>query len=274
MRMLSAARCLGIVLLLGVAGCATEGDFRSFQAEVRRELAQQDQQIRDLRRRVEELQAERSRGSKQLADQMAEMGALQREVASLRGQVDSMSQRGAGGDEVRRTQAQMRQELEALRRAVEQLGGVVGGVPPAGGPVGPAGPGPQVTPPLPVEKAEELYKGAMVRFEEGDIPKAREGFQTVLSRFPDSNLADNAQFWVGECYFREGNFKQAILEYEKVISQYPKSAKVPAALFKQGMAFEKLGDLESARYLYSKVSKEYPESEQARMAEVRLRNIP
>ena len=266
------AGVLGILLILGVAGCATEGDFRSFQVEVRRELAQQDQQMRELRRRVEELQAERSRGSKQLADQMAEMGALQREVASLRGQVESISQRGGGGEELRRSQAQIRQELDALRRAVEQLGGSLPGTAPGVGVMAP--PTQPTSPQAPVEKVEDLYKNAMVRFEVGDNPKAREGFQAVVSRFPDSNLADNAQFWIGECYFREGNFKQAILEYEKVISQYPKSAKVPAALFKQGMAFEKLGDLESARYLYTKVNKDYPESDQARMAEVRLRNIP
>lgn len=263
---------LGILWILGATGCATEGDFRSFQAEVRRELAQQDQQMRDLRRRVEELQAERSRGSKQLADQMAEMGALQREVASLRGQIESMSQRGTGGDELRRSQAQIRQELDMLRKAVEQLGGSLTGIPPAVGPTTPSGPA--STPHAAVEKAEDIYKNAMVRFEEGDNGKAREGFQAIVSRFPESNLADNAQFWIAECYFREGNFKQAILEYEKVISQYPKSSKVPAALFKQGMAFEKLGDLESARYLYTKVSKDHPESDQARMAEVRLKNIP
>lgn len=273
MRASSVAGFFGIVGILLAVGCATEGDFRSFQAEVRRELAQQDQHMRDLRRRVEELQAERSRASKQLADQMAEMGALQREMASLRGQVESVSQRGAGGDELRRSQTQIRQELDALRRAVEQLGGSLSGVPPASGPmVSPTLP--PAPPPAFVEKAEDIYKNAMVRFEEGDSAKAREGFQAVVSRFPESNLADNAQFWIGECYFREGNFKQAILEYEKVISQYPKSAKLPAALFKQGMAFEKLGDLESARYLYTKVSKEHPESDQAKMAELRLRNIP
>lgn len=272
MRTLSAARYLGILLMLGATGCATEGDFRSFQAEVRRELAQQDQQIRDLRRRVEELQAERSRGSKQLADQMAEMGALQREVASLRGQLETMFQKGVGGDELRRSQAQIRQELDMLRRAVEQLGGTVSGLAPGTGPAVP--PAPPPSPPAPTEKVEDMYKNAMVRFEEGDNAKAREGFHAVVSRFPESNLADNAQFWIGECYFREGNFKQAILEYEKVISQYPKSAKVPAALFKQGMAFEKLGDLESARYLYTKVSKEHPETDQAKMAELRLKNIP
>ncbi|MGQ9859070.1 MAG: tol-pal system protein YbgF [Thermodesulfobacteriota bacterium] len=258
---------VGAAMVILVAGCATEGDFRGFQAEVRRELAHQDQQIRELRRRVEDLQAEKARGSKQIADQMAEMGALQREVAALRGQVES-AMRG-GGEDLRRSQAQLRQELDALRRAVEQLGGAVG-VPAR--PVAPAQPIQQ--PPQPAERADDLYKIAMVRLEEGDNAKAREEFQALLSRFPESNLADNAQFWVGESYFREGNFKQAILEYEKVISQYPKSSKVPAALFKQGMAFEKLGDLESARYLYTKVTKDYPDSDQARMAEVRLRNIP
>lgn len=261
----------GIMALVLSMGCATEGDFRAFQAEVRRELAQQDQVLRDLRRKVEEVYGERNRVNKQLADQGAEMSALQREVAALRGQVETMTQRGGGTEDIRRNQAQMRQELEALRRAVEQLGGAVG-------PAGPTGPQPpSLLPSQPtaqVEKADELYKMAMTRFEEGDTAKAREGFQGIVSRFPQSEIADNAQFWLGECYFREGNFKQAILEYEKVISQYPKSPKVPAALFKQGMAFEKLGDLESARYLYNKVIKDYPDSEQARMADVRLRNIP
>jgi tol-pal system protein YbgF len=264
----------GILPAAFLAACATEGDFRSFQAEVRRELVQQDQQTRDLRQRVADLQGDRATGSRQLADQVNELIALQREVATLRGQMDSLSRKG-GMEDVQRSQAQMRQELEGLRRAVEQMGGVVSA--PGTGPVpspGPA-PGPGPTPaPQPPERAEELYKVAMFRFEGGDNAKAREGFVAVVTRHPDSELADNAQFWIGESYFREGNFKQSILEYEKVISQYPKSGKVPAALFKQGMAFEKLGDMESARYLYNKVAKDYPNSEQARMADHRLKSIP
>lgn len=254
---------------LSLWGCATEGDFRAFQAEVRRELAQQDQVLRDLKRRVEDQQSERSGIAKQVADQGAEVSALQREVAALRGQLESLAQKVGPGEDFRRNQAQMRQELDALKRALEQLGATV---PAATAP--PTAPPPPSPTPAPAEKAEDLYKLAIMRFEEGDNLKAREGFQAILSKFPQSNLADNAQFWIGECYFREGNFKQAILEYEKVISQYPKSPKVPAALFKQGMAFERLGDLESARYLYSKVTKDYPDSEQARMAEMRLKNIP
>ncbi len=249
-----------------LTSCITEGDFRQFQGEVRRDLSVHDQQIRELRQKIGEVQGERDKRGKQFADYLNDLTVLQRDVSNLRGQVDSLSVKGV--EDLRKAQTQLRQELEALKARVEQLAAAPQPqVSPQPGPPGPP------TPP-PAERAEELYKAAMFRFEEGDFTKAREGFQGILIRHPDSSLAENAQFWVGECYFREGNFKQAILEYEKVISQFPKSGKVPSALLKQGMAFEKLGDLESARYLYTKVTKEHPESDQARMAEHRLKNIP
>ncbi|MGQ9653404.1 MAG: tol-pal system protein YbgF [Thermodesulfobacteriota bacterium] len=262
---------MAAVLLSGLlTSCITEGDFRQFQGEVRRDLSVHDQQIRELRQQMREVQEERDKRGKQFADYLNDLTVLQREVSNLRGQVDSLSVKGV--EDLRKAQIQLRQELEALKARIEQL--AVLSPPPqvSPQPVPPGPPGPPTPPPA--ERAEELYKAAMFRFEEGDFTKAREGFQGILTRHPESALADNAQFWVGECYFREGNFKQAILEYEKVISQFPRSGKVPSALLKQGMAFEKLGDLESARYLYSKVTKEHPDSEQARMAEHRLKNIP
>ncbi len=269
MRTGSAYGILAVLLLGLLTSCITEGEFRQFQGEVRRDLTVHDQQIRELRQQMADVQGDRDKRGKQLADYLNDLAVMQREVSNLRGQMDSLSVKGV--EELRRAQTQLRQDLEALKARVEQLSAAPAPqVPPQ-----PAAPGPPSPPAIPpAERAEELYKAAMFRFEEGDFTKAREGFQGILTRHPDSNLADNAQFWVGECYFREGNFKQAILEYEKVISQFPKSGKVASALLKQGMAFEKLGDLESARYLYGKVTKEHPESEQARMAEHRLKNIP
>jgi len=260
---------LGVLSLGILASCVTEGDLRQFQGEVRRDLSLHDQQIRELRQQLADLQGDRDKRGRQFADYLNDLTVLQREVSNLRGQVDSLSVKGV--EDLRKAQIQLRQEMEALKARLEQLPAPPSVTPPAQ----PTPPGMTIPPaPPPAERVEEVYKAAMFRFEEGDLTKAREGFQGILSRHPDSALADNAQFWLGECYFREGNFKQAILEYEKVISQFPKSAKVPSALLKQGMAFEKLGDLESARYLYSKVTKDHPDSEQARMAEHRLKNIP
>jgi TolA-binding protein len=58
-----------------------------------------------------------------------------------------------------------------------------------------------------------------------------------LKRFPKSDNADNAQFWIGEIYYRQKWYETAILEYQKVIENYPKGNKVQASLLKQGFAF-------------------------------------
>jgi tol-pal system protein YbgF len=94
-----------------------------------------------------------------------------------------------------------------------------------------------------------------------------------LAAYPDSEYSDNAQFWIGECYFFEKNYEKAILEYEKVTKNYPGGNKVPYALLKQGFSFLKLNDKTSARLLLQQVIKDYPNTNQARMARSKLQEI-
>ena len=89
---------------------------------------------------------------------------------------------------------------------------------------------------------EKAYSAAYQIFKEGNYDKARTEFQNFLATYPDSEYSDNAQFWVGECYFFENKYETAILEYEKVTKNYPNGNKVPYALLKQGISFLKLGD--------------------------------
>ena len=58
-----------------------------------------------------------------------------------------------------------------------------------------------------------------------------------MEKYPKSNSADNAQFWIGEIYYREKWYEKAILEYQKVIENYPQGNKISAALLKQGLHF-------------------------------------
>ena len=89
---------------------------------------------------------------------------------------------------------------------------------------------------------DEIYRMAKQAFDQGDSDTARKKFQELIQRFPKSERADNAQFWIGEIYYREKWYEKAILEYQKVIEKYPKGNKVPASLLKQGLAFSNLGD--------------------------------
>ncbi|MCJ7830571.1 MAG: tol-pal system protein YbgF [Desulfobacterales bacterium] len=119
----------------------------------------------------------------------------------------------------------------------------------------------------------ELYESARQAFDRGDLEGARQGFQQVLSRFPNSSNADNAQFWIGESYYREKWFEKAILEYQKVMEKYPQGNKVPAALLKQGMSFLSLDDKTNARLVLRELVKKHPQSNEAKIASQKLKEF-
>jgi tol-pal system protein YbgF len=118
--------------------------------------------------------------------------------------------------------------------------------------------------------AAVLYREAYDSYQKGDVESSRKKFEAFLGQYPNTELSDNAQFWIGEIYFQKKDYERSILEYEKVVTKYPEGDKVPAALFKQAMAFSELGDKTNARNLLRRVVERYPTSDQADMAKKRL----
>ena len=121
--------------------------------------------------------------------------------------------------------------------------------------------------------AGTLYKDAYETFQKGDLEGARRKFETFLKQYPNTELSDNAQFWIGETYYLKKDFEKAILEYEKAIAKYPEGDKIPAALLKQGFAFLELGDKTNARNILRRLIERYPQSDQAEMAKKKLEAI-
>jgi len=119
----------------------------------------------------------------------------------------------------------------------------------------------------------DLYKDAYETFQKGDLEGARRKFEAFLKQYPNTELSDNAQFWIGETYYLKKDFEKAILEYEKAIAKYPEGDKIPAALFKQALAFLELGDKTNGRNLLKRVIERYPHSEQAEMAKKKLETV-
>ncbi len=119
----------------------------------------------------------------------------------------------------------------------------------------------------------DLYKDAYETFHKGDLEGARRKFEAFLKQYPNTELSDNAQFWIGETYYLKKDYERAILEYEKAIVKYPEGDKIPAALFKQALAFLELGDKANARNLLKRVIEKYPHSDQAELAKKKLETI-
>ena len=119
----------------------------------------------------------------------------------------------------------------------------------------------------------ELYREAFETYQRGDMDGARKKFEAFLKQYPNTDLSDNAQFWIGETYYAKKDFERAILEYEKAIVKYPEGDKVPAAILKQAFSFLELGDKTNGKSLLRRVMERYPHSEQAETAKKRLETI-
>jgi tol-pal system protein YbgF len=125
----------------------------------------------------------------------------------------------------------------------------------------------------PVSSPEEAYKQAYEKYTKGDVEGAKKDFRQFLEVYPKSKYAENAHFWLGECYFAEKRYEDAILEFDEVIKRYPKGNKVPDALFRQGMAFLEMKDTTNAKLILKEVVRRFPQSDQANRARKKLKEI-
>jgi tol-pal system protein YbgF len=119
----------------------------------------------------------------------------------------------------------------------------------------------------------DLYRDAYETFYKGELEGARRKFEAFLKQYPNTELSNNAQFWIGETYYLKKDYEKAILEYEKAIVKYPEGDKIPAAIFKQALAFLELGDKTNARNLLKRVIEKYPLSDQAQLAKKKLETL-
>lgn len=125
------------------------------------------------------------------------------------------------------------------------------------------------------EQSEEgmMYNAALSLYREEDYEQASEEFKKFLSLYPKSELADNSQFWIGECLMALKQYEQAILAYQEVITKYPKGNKMANAMLRQAIAFLEINDKTSARLLLQKVIKQFPDSSEAQIAQTKLKTI-
>jgi tol-pal system protein YbgF len=139
-------------------------------------------------------------------------------------------------------------------------------------------PAPQETqPPEPGEGTEApdrvQYERVLALFRNGDLDGARQGFTSFLEEYPNSELAPNARYWLGESYYGKKDYRRAIDAYDKVELDYPRSEKVPAALLKKGYAYLALKDKKRASSVFKQVVTLYPKSPEAGKASDKLAQL-
>lgn len=117
------------------------------------------------------------------------------------------------------------------------------------------------------------YDAAYVLFHEKRYREAEGQFIAFVSRYPNSELTDNAQFWIGESRYARQDYQGALEAFSATVADYPGGNKVPDAMLKAGKSLEALGRLDQARQTYLEIQRRFPETAVALAAQDQLAGL-
>jgi tol-pal system protein YbgF len=224
-------------------------------------MASLDEALRKISGKMDE-QADTVRRS--FTDQQLAVDEVADDVRILRERFDETNVRIAS----------LSQEIEALRVTIPpatpaytqlatdpETGLALDHAPPPA--AAPATLGPGVSP-------QRMYDTAWADYTNGQWALAIQGFEAYIKTFPRSELADDAQFYIGQTYYADGAFQESVAAFEQVLLTYPDGNVVPDASYKRGLALDRIGETERAQQAFELVVKNYPDSTMATLAQQAL----
>jgi tol-pal system protein YbgF len=116
------------------------------------------------------------------------------------------------------------------------------------------------------EQEKELFRTALILFEESRYAEALDIFSEVIISFPNGTFAPDAYFWSGELFLAQKMYEDAKLSFNSVIEQFPKHQRTPDSLFKLGEIYRLEGELEDSIIIYDRVQTSFPDSGAAQLA--------
>jgi len=220
------------------------------------------------------------------------MSSLQKSVQDVQAnsgaRLDTMSTQVQGLsdnlEEIKSRLGKLNQQLVDLQNTVQSLDAKISGTAPAPAttptsgnytpaPATGAPPTGSIVPPGGAPSADTLYSNGLRDITSGKYDLARQEFQDYLKYYSDTDLASNAQFYLGEIAYSQHNYDQAVQEYDRVLTNYPKSFKLAPAHLKKGMAQLELGQKTAGVRELREVVKRYPGTEEERRARAKLKEL-
>jgi tol-pal system protein YbgF len=128
-------------------------------------------------------------------------------------------------------------------------------------------------PPAGAPSADTLYSNGLRDITSGKYDLARSEFQDYLRYYGSTDLAGNAQFYLGEIAYSQKNYDLAVAEYDKVLTNYSHSFKVPPARLKKALANIELGQKATGVRELREIVKRYPGTEEDRRARAKLKEM-
>lgn len=248
------ALAAAVVLTVTLGACATKGDLRDLQTEIRALAARQDTLLSQLRRQALSTQDSVRTQSDQIFDFRGEITRQMRDIARALSTIEALAgqnQTAIAG--VRDQLANLRTVASAPPRtaapdSTEAL--VQGGGDPEG-----------------------LYRTAIDQKNRGSLNTARAAFEEFLSRYANHDLAADAIFHLADVLYQQESFEEALAAFQEVQERFPVHTRVPEARYRSGLVQIAMGDLEAAEETLELVVNTYPGTIVAEFAAEKLDEI-
>lgn len=130
-----------------------------------------------------------------------------------------------------------------------------------------------VVPPTMAGDEQSLYDRAFTQLSERQYAAAVESFRSLATSFPNGQLADNTQYWLGEAYYVTQEYDHAAAAFQRVLANWPNSRKAPDALLKLGYTQLAQRKDEAGRASLREVVERFPGTDPARLATERLASL-
>ena len=260
---------------LAAAGCVSTADFKQVQdrvAELQEELAN----VKRTAGTKEEVQNVNQRIAEQTETLLKSNATLVAKVAEIEEHIQtgtgSVEQTNYRLDRIAQQLTQAQHDIEELRGSVTTLQTAPATATPA---EGTPATGEMTVPATTTPSADpmETYQAAYRDYQRGNYDLAIEGFRDFLTANAKSDLADNAAYWIGESLFSQKKYRDAIEQFDSVVTKYPQSDKVPGALLKKGYAYISIGEKAQGVVQLQYVLHEHPKSQEASLARQKLKQL-
>lgn len=261
-RCLSAGRPAGwttrlstLALLLCVVGAPSARAALFDDEEARR-------QVKDLSIRSNERLDTLSKAQIDLANQIQ---ALREDNAKLHGQLETLTYEL---DAAKKRQQDFYIDLDNRLRKLETPAAPAA----AEGEAAPEAPAEAVKKPASDPAAETReYEAALNLFRGNKIKEAAAAFDAFVKAHPDSTLAANAQYWLGNANYAQHDCKKAIEAHRVVVARWPQNPKAADSLVNIATCQQELGDTKGAKATLESVVSKYPDSSAAATAKQRIK---
>lgn len=232
--------------------------------------------LSDLEARITRLE----RANQNQVEMSQHMESGQAEVRDLRGQLDQVEHENAA---LRKQQHDLYADLDARVKALSaaSAAAAAAGTAPTAGTTAAAPDAPAASPAAGAAGGSDassteqaVYAQSFDALKAGSYSIAITGFKDFLRNYPQSGLAGNAQYWLGEAYYVNHDYESAAEAFRAVLKKWPDARKAPDALLKLGFTQVEQKQFSAARSTLTAVTQRYPGTEAAKLAADKLRRMP